>query len=107
GVPVALVGGEREPFERLGEILLDPDAARVEDAEVVLTVRGAAIGGLAEPLRRGAVVGLAIDAFRVEHREVVHGLAVALLGGRKIEPMGGLPVLFHALAFFINAAEAI
>src|SRR5262249_15028528 len=36
---IALCGGERKPFEGFREILLDPDSARIQDAEIVLAVR--------------------------------------------------------------------
>ena len=51
GIRVALRRRQAEPFERLGEILFDADAAGIKDAEVELAVGDAAIGRLAEPLR--------------------------------------------------------
>src|SRR5262249_60066490 len=59
GVRVALRRRQAEPFERLGKVLLDADAAGVEDAEVELAVGDATIGRLAEPLRGALVIRLA------------------------------------------------
>src|SRR5690348_1060448 len=50
GFLVALAGRKREPLVGFGQILLDPDAARVEDAQIVLAVGDAVVGGIAEPL---------------------------------------------------------
>src|SRR6185312_14279396 len=48
GIRVALGCREAEPFEGLGKVLFNADAAGIEDAEVELAVGDAAIGGLAE-----------------------------------------------------------
>src|SRR5262245_23912903 len=37
GVGIALRGREAEPLEGFGEVLVDADAAGIEDAEIVLT----------------------------------------------------------------------
>ena len=75
-------------------------------AEIVLAVGHAVVGRLAEPAGRGLVVGLAVDAFGVEHGEIVHRLGVAGFGGGDIEAAGGVEVLLHADALFVEAAEA-
>ena len=48
--------------------MLDPDAAGIEDAEIVLAVGDAAIGAFAKPLGNGTVVCRTVDAFGVEAR---------------------------------------
>src|SRR5262245_6383061 len=68
-IRVSLCRGEAEPFVGFGEVLLDADAAGIEDAEVVLAVGDATIGSLAEPLRRARVVWAAAAAISIEHRE--------------------------------------
>src|SRR5439155_15006573 len=61
-IGVTLGRREREPFVGFGEVLLDADAAGIEDAEVELAVGDAAIGGFPEPLRCALVVGAASAA---------------------------------------------
>src|SRR5581483_6944603 len=56
GVRVALGCREAEPLEGFGEVLLDADAAGIEDAEVKLAVGDAAVSRLAEPACRALVV---------------------------------------------------
>ena len=46
GVLVALLIGEREPHPGLLEVLLDAEAAGIEDGEIVLAVAHAVFGGL-------------------------------------------------------------
>src|SRR5262249_31319460 len=87
------------------EIRIDPDAAGIEDAEIVLAVRDALVGRLAEPLRGGAIVGLTVDAFRVEHGEIVDRLGVPFVGARDIELAGSLEGPLHALAFFLRGCR--
>jgi hypothetical protein len=55
-VLVAFFRRKREPLVGFGEIVLDPDAAGIEDAEIVLAVGDAAIGAFAKPLGSGTVV---------------------------------------------------
>src|ERR1700761_4353985 len=98
GIDVTLGGRQAEPFEGFGEVLVDADAAGVEDAEVELAVGDAAIGGLAEPLRRALVVGALAAAVGVEHREVVHRLGVAAFGGLQVIAAGHVDIPLHAEA---------
>ena len=105
GFPVALAGREREPLVGFGQVLLHADAARIEDAEIVLAVGDAVVGGLAEPLCRAQVVGLAVDALGVEHGEIVHRLGVAGFAGGEIEAARGIEVLLDPKPLLVEAAE--
>src|SRR5207244_4133029 len=98
---------KREPLVGFGEVLVDANAARIKDSEIVLAVCDALVGRLAEPLRRGAIVGLAIDALGVEHREIVDRLRVPLVGAGDIKLARLLEVFLYALALLVKAAKAI
>src|SRR5204862_6706877 len=97
--------GEADPFEVFGEVLLDADAAGIEDAEVELAVGDAAIGRLAEPLRRALVIGALAAAVGVEHGEIMHRLGVAAFGSLKVITSRDLDVLFHAHALLVEGAK--
>src|SRR5206468_1803288 len=98
---------EREPFVGFGEVLVDPDPARIKDTEVVLAVRDAAARGLAEPLRSGLVVRLAVDTLGVEHRQIVDRLGVALVGRLQVERARLVQIFLYALTLLVQAAEAV
>ncbi len=68
-------GREREPFVGFRQVLLDADAAGIEDAEIILAVGDAVFRRSAEPLRRGLVIRLAVDAFGVETARLCIALA--------------------------------
>src|ERR1700733_8910349 len=103
-VNIALRCGQAEPLEGFGEVLVNADAAGVENAEIILAVGDAAIGGLAEPLRRALVVGALAAAVGIQHPEIVHRLGVAALGGLHVIAAGDIDVLFHAQALLVEGA---
>src|SRR5262249_37622771 len=61
GILVAAFCRQREPFVGFSKVALNPDAASVQDREIVLAIDDAVDGSAAEPLRRRRIVRLAVD----------------------------------------------
>ena len=95
---------QREPLVGFREVLLDPDAAGIEDGEIVLAVRDAEIRPLAEPLHRRLVVRLAVDALGVDpERQVVDVVPVEVAGSQRVtRPVAGLGAVEDATGVLVD-----
>ena len=97
---VAFARRQREPLVGFGQVLLDTDAARVEDGKIVLAVGNPVVRSLAEPFGGGLIVRLALDPLGIEYGEIVQGLGIAGFAGRNIEASARSPDSFLRRALF-------